>query len=233
MKCIILDDEPLAIDVLQDYVRKLPLLQWAGSFRDPFEALMYLKDHQVDLVFLDMNMPGLNGIQFLKSLPSKPLIIFTTAYSQYAVESYEHDAVDYLMKPIEFDRFCRAVAKAHEIKELKTKSIESEQKKMILVKSGTGYRNLRFEEILFLKGTGNYVTFVLPQRKVLSLLSMKKACKILPEETFIRIHKSYIVNIQRIEFIEKERVKIGEHFLPLGERYRSSFLRLMKEKNPS
>jgi two-component system LytT family response regulator len=233
MKCIILDDEPLAIDVLQDYVRKLPLLQWGGSFRDPVEALTFLKTHPIDLIFLDMNMPGLNGIQFLKSLRTKPLVIFTTAYSQYAVESYEHDAVDYLLKPIEFDRFCRAVAKAQEIRELKSKTKEAEQKKTILIKSGTGYRNLHFDEILFLKGTGNYVTFVLPQRKVLSLLSMKQACKILPGERFVRIHKSFIVNVERIEFIEKERVKIGEHFLPMGESYRSAFLNTMKERNVS
>jgi DNA-binding LytR/AlgR family response regulator len=233
MKCIILDDEPLAIDILKDYVGKMPLLQWSGSFRDPLEALSFLKSHHVDLIFLDMNMPGLNGIQFLKSLRKKPLVIFTTAYSQYAVESYEHDAVDYLLKPIEFDRFCRAVAKAQEITELKSKSGEAEAKKTILVKSGTGYRNLHFDEILFLKGTGNYVTFVLPQRKILSLLSMKQACKILPGEMFVRIHKSYIVNVERIEFIEKQRVKIGEFFLPMGERYRSSFLRTIKERKVS
>jgi DNA-binding LytR/AlgR family response regulator len=231
MKCIILDDEPLAIDILQDYVRKLPLLQWTGSFRDPVEALTFLNQHHVDLIFLDMNMPGLNGIQFLTSLQVKPLIVFTTAYSQYAVESYEHNAVDYLLKPIEFDRFCRAVAKAQEIQELKNKSSETEQKKTILIKSGTGYRNLHFDEILFLKGTGNYVTFVLPQRKVLSLLSMKQACKILPAEIFVRIHKSFIVNVERIEFIEKERVKIGEHSLPMGESYRSAFLKTMRERN--
>ena len=215
---------------MRDYVGKMPLLQWTGSFRDPIEALTFLKNHEVDLVFLDVNMPGLTGIQFLKSLRKKPLVIFTTAYSQYAVESYEHDAVDYLLKPIEFDRFCRAVTKAQELSELRSKPGETEGKKTILIKSGTGYHNLHLEDILFLKGTGNYVTFVMSQRKVLSLLSMKQACKILPKEMFMRIHKSYIVNLERIDLIEKERVKIRENLLPLGESFRSAFLRTMKEK---
>lgn len=230
MRCVVLDDEPLAIDVLQDYIRKMPLLSLAGAFRDPIEALTYLKNHEVDLLFLDMNMPGLTGIQFLKSLRKKPLIVFTTAYSKYAVESYEHDAVDYLLKPIEFDRFCRAVTKAQELFEMKGRVGESEGKKNILVKSGTGYHNLHLDEILYLKGTGNYVTFVMTQRRVLSLLSMKQACWILPKDRFMRIHKSYIVNLERIDIIEKDRVKIGENFVPVGESFRPEFLRTMRER---
>jgi two-component system LytT family response regulator len=226
MNCIILDDEPLAIEVLRDYVAKVPYLACRGSFRDPVKALSFLRTHDVDLIFLDMSMPGLTGIQFLKSLTKQPFVIFTTAYTRYAVESYDFDAVDYLLKPIEFDRFCRAVNKAYELQEQKVRGAEAEHedRKTVLIKSGTGYHMVHIDEIQFLKGTGNYVTFVTTQRKILSLLSLKQACEMLPASTFLRVHKSFIVNLDRIELIEKDKVKIGEFLIPIGESYRSAVL---------
>ena len=231
MKCIILDDEPLAIDVLRDYISRVPFLECGGAFRDPLRALDFLRNHVCDLIFLDVNMPGLTGIQFLRSLARHPLVIFTTAYSQYAVESYEYEAVDYLLKPIEFERFCRAVNKAYEAFLMKSYRAEAQgdEQKSLLVKSGTGFHKIDLDEILFVKGTGNYVTFVTTQRKILSLVTMKQASQMLPPATFLRVHKSFIVNLSHVEIIEKEKIKIGEHFIPVGRIYRSAFFRQIKK----
>jgi two-component system LytT family response regulator len=231
MNCIILDDEPLAIEVLEDYVARVPNLVCSGSFRDPLKGLNFVRTHAVDLIFLDVNMPGLTGIQFLRSLTHPPLVIFTTAYTRYAVESYDYDAVDYLLKPIEFDRFCRAVGKAYELHvgTVHGSDAEHADRRTVVIKSGTGYHRIHADDILFLKGTGNYVTFITTQRKILSLLSMKQACEMLPAGTFLRIHKSYIVNLDRIEVIEKDRVKIGDLFLPIGESYRTAVLQRIRK----
>jgi DNA-binding LytR/AlgR family response regulator len=231
MNCIILDDEPLAIEVLEDYVARVPNLVCSGSFRDPLKGLSFVRTHPVDLIFLDMQMPGLTGIQFLRSLAHPPLVIFTTAYTRYAVESYDYDAVDYLLKPIEFDRFCRAVGKAYELHVQTVHGSEAvnTDKRTVVVKSGTGYHRLHTDDILYLKGTGNYVTFITTQRKILSLLSMKQACEMLPQGTFLRIHKSYIINLDRIESFEKDRVKIGDLFLPIGESFRTTVLQRIRK----
>jgi len=231
MNCIILDDEPLAIEVLEDYVARMPNLVCSGSFRDPLEGLSFVRTHPVDLIFLDMHMPGLTGIQFLRSLAHPPLVIFTTAYTRYAVESYDYDAVDYLLKPIEFDRFCRAVSKAFELHDRTAGGSDADHgdRRTVVIKSGTGYHRIKTEDILFLKGTGNYVTFITTQRKILSLLSMKQACEMLPAGPFLRIHKSYIVNLDRVEVVEKDRVKIGDLFLPIGESFRAVVLQRIRK----
>jgi DNA-binding LytR/AlgR family response regulator len=227
MKCLVLDDEPLAVDILRDYIGKVPGLECVGAFRKPLQALEFLRKNEVDLVFLDIRMPDLSGLQFLKSLRDPPLVIFTTAYSRYAAESYDYDAVDYLLKPIEFDRFLKAVQKARALAAAPAKKTPGPGRS-VLIKSGTKLYRTRWDDIRYVKGAGNYVTFVTKDREILSLLTMQNASDILPGSIFVRIHKSYIVNLQHLDVIEEGEVRIGEDRLPIGDAYRAGFLRAIR-----
>jgi len=227
MRCLILDDEPLAVGILRDYIEKVPGLECVGAFRKPLKALEFLQTNEVDLLFLDIQMPDLSGLQFLKSLPDPPMIVFTTAYSRYAAESYDHDAVDYLLKPIEFDRFLKAVQKARALAVPGTKKTPSSGK-TILIKSGTKFYRTRWGDIRYVKSAGNYVVFVTKEREILSLMTMRTAAELLPGSIFVRIHKSYIINIQHLDVIEEEQVRIGENRIPIGDAYRDEFLRTIQ-----
>ncbi len=231
MKCLVIDDEPKALEILSDYIDKAPDLELAGTFRDPLKALKFIQDNPVDLLFLDINMPDLSGIQFLNTLHFKPLVIFTTAYSEYALESYDYDAVDYLLKPIEFDRFLKAVNKAWQRFPIHEKSLIlfNGDSDFLFIKSGTDYYKLKTNEILYIRGTGNYLTFVTPKKEILSLLTMKKALDILPEK-FFRIHKSYIINFDHVDLIESDEVRIKDSRIPIGDTYRDSLFKVLKRK---
>jgi len=231
MKCLVIDDEPKAVEILCDYIEKAPDLECAAAFRDPLKALNYIQNNPVDLLFLDINMPDLSGIQFLNALEHHPLVIFTTAYSEYALDSYDYDAVDYLLKPIEFDRFLKAVSKAfRRYKERKRGRLPLRgESGYIFIKSGTDYRKLDTRSILYIKGTGNYLTFVTLSKEILTLLTMKEALEILPPQ-FQRIHKSYIINLDHAELIEAEEVKIKDQRIPIGDHYRDSLFRVIKDK---
>ena len=229
MRCLLIDDEPVALDILTDYIEKIPFLECIGSFRDPLMAINFLKDHNADLIFLDINMPDLTGLQFLKSLKHQPLVIFTTAYSQYALESYDYDAVDYLLKPIEFDRFVKAAHKALEMYNLGTAvNIIPGSRDFILIKSGTKYLKFKFSEILYIKGTGNYVTFVTEKKEIMYLSTMKKVLSILPSDLFYRVHKSYIINLSHVDHIQDDQIKINEENIPVGDLYRDNFYKIFK-----
>ncbi len=234
MKCLAIDDEPVALDILKDYIAKVPFLECEGVFRDPLKALDYLRKNRIDLVFLDINMPDLTGIQLLKTLKKPPLVIFTTAYSEYALESYDYDAVDYLLKPIEFERFIKAANKACEMFEIKDKNmpIVSGGRDHIFIKSGTHFHNVRTKDIYYIKGTGNYVTFVTDQREILSLLTMTKALEALPQDLFVRIHKSYIINSLHVDLIENEEVRIRGERIPIGDSYREALFASIKKHVP-
>ena len=229
MKCMIIDDEPMAIEILEDYVDKTPFLKLASSFRNPFKALDYLRQNEVELIFLDINMPDLTGIQFLNSLAKPPLVIFTTAYSEYALQSYDFCAVDYLLKPIEFDRFLKAANKALQQFNAINSKIADQVEKYILIKSGADLHRIKILDICYIKGTGNYVTFFLKKDSVMSLLSMKQALKLLPQKYFIRIHKSYIINYQQVTVIKSDSVSINSAEIPIGEVYKVDFLERVKE----
>lgn len=223
MKCLVIDDEPVALEILRDYISKVPFLECAGAFRDPLEAVDFLKDNEVDLIFLDINMPDLTGIQFLKTLKSPPLTIFTTAYSEYALESYDYNAVDYLLKPIEFERFLKAANKAHELFRGKPQVLR--EREHVLIKSGTDYYKIKIKDIYYVQGTGNYVTFVTREKKILCLMTMKNALQMLPQDLFFRIHKSYIINFHQVDRIEREQVRIRGETLPIGDSFRESFFK--------
>jgi two-component system LytT family response regulator len=231
MRCLVIDDEPKALEILSDYIEKVPGLEVAETFRDPLKALKFIQDNPVDLLFLDINMPDLSGIQLLNTLRDRPLVIFTTAYSEYALESYDYDAVDYLLKPIEFDRFLKAVNKARQLFPKKEKSMISfnGNSDYVFIKSGTDYYKLKTSEILYIRGTGNYLTFVTPKKEILSLLTMKKALDILPEK-FSRIHKSYIVNFDHVDLIDNDEVRIEDCRIPIGDSYRDGLLRVLKQE---
>lgn len=238
MKCVLIDDEPKALEILRKYVERVHFLALAGAFREPVRALQYMAANPVDLVFLDINMPDMTGIQFLNALHARPLVIFTTAYSDYAVRSYDYDAVDYLLKPIEFERFMRAVTKALEFHRQREQSGQSRQANgaaaqhgsgnHLVVKSGTDYHKLQIDEILYVEAAGNYAVFVTAKTSVMSLLSMKELGSLLPPGRFFRVHKSYIVNFRHVSKIERDQVMVGTKPIPIGETFRESFLKAIQ-----
>lgn len=236
MKCLVVEDEPIALEIVKDYINRVSFLKLSKAFRNPIKALEYLHENKVDLLLLDINMPDLTGIQFLNALSYSPLVIFTTAYSQYALESYEYDAVDYLLKPIEFERFLKAVNKAFEYFKLRTNRIqlntpisEINVKDHILIKSGTNLHHIKINDILYIKGAGNYVTFCVEKQKIMTLLTMEQVLEMLPSNQFFRSHKSYIVNSDQIDIIEKDQIKIGGKVLPIGNNFKEDFFNNLKK----
>jgi len=229
MKCIVVDDEPFALDLIKSYVERTPFLLLAGTFTNPFKALEYLRNHSTDLVFLDINMPELSGIQLLQSLPVSPKVIFTTAYAEFGAESYEYSAVDYLLKPIKYERFLKAVNKtaesSYENSTLPNPSTGKEVKKQdfIYLKSGTQTHKIELSSILYVEGAGNYMTFYTTKKKLMVLINMSQVKELLPSDQFIRIHKSFIVSLNHIDIIEKHRVIINKQPVPIGVSYREKF----------
>jgi two-component system, LytTR family, response regulator len=232
MKSIVVDDEPFALELTTGYVKKTPFLELTGTFTNPFKALSFLMANEVDLVFLDINMPELSGMQLLNSLPHKPMVIFTTAYPEFGAESYEFNAVDYLLKPINYVRFLTAVNKAMGILNLKkaNKPTHSDQpasfpeQQYVFVKSGTQTHKLKVDDILYIEAGGNYMTFHLPKSKLLSLLTMAEVLELLPEGKFARVHKSYVVSLQHLNVIERHQVVVDGRPVPIGLTYREQFL---------
>jgi DNA-binding LytR/AlgR family response regulator len=231
LKTIAIDDEPFALSVIEEYIGKVTFLDLKGLFYDPIKALTFIQENSVDLIFLDINMPDLTGIQFLKALENKPLIIFSTAYSEYAVESYEYKAVDYLLKPIEFERFLKATIRAKEQFEIKQKSKNvwnltekiKNSSDSIFIKSGTGLHNVFINNILYIEGTGNYITIICSDKKIMTLISMSKMLNMLPKKQFYRVHKSYIISIKYVEKIERHQLTANKKNIPIGITYRKEF----------
>ena len=191
---IIIDDEPSAIEVLKIHASKLPFMVLKSSFRDPLAALEYLQHEQVDLIFLDINMPKVSGIKFPQFLTNPPLIIFTTAYSEYALKSYELNAVDYLLKPIEFDRLLQAIMKVKKqiekvSKPVVNQEVVSQKEQTIFVKSGTAYHQLAYDDIKYAESEGNYVTFFTQGKKIVGRYKLSEVADLLPQSQFIRIHR--------------------------------------------
>ncbi|MEM7573285.1 MAG: LytTR family DNA-binding domain-containing protein [Bacteroidota bacterium] len=229
--CLIIDDEPLAIELLSDYVQRTEGLEIAATFTDPIKALHYLREHTVDGIFLDVQMPELNGIQFLKIVGDQTSIVLTTAYEQYAIEGYELNVVDYLLKPISFERFGKAVTKLFPTEQSSSSREESGKEKALdylFVKSGYQTLRIDLDELLYLSGSGDYATLFLSNgRKVLTLEKLSDFVARLPGQRFTRIHRSYIVSLDKIDYIEKQRVVIGEERLPISDSYREAFWQLL------
>lgn len=229
LTCIVVDDEPMALEMLTDYVKFTPFLELTGAFHQPLEALTFIQSHKTDLLFTDISMPGLSGIQFIKSLPVKPLCILTTAYSEYALEGYDLDVVDYLLKPIEFERFIKAATRALELFRLKHTTKEAavptpEKQQVILIKSGTKMHQIKLSDIRWVEASGNYVTFHLVDKKIMSLTNIRDVEARLPEEEFTRTHRSFIVSRAHIETIEPHEVTIAGMGIPISKSYRKAVL---------
>lgn len=238
MNYIIIDDELDAIDVLKIHLNKIPFMELKATFRDPLDALEYFQKHTVDLLFLDINMPKLSGISFPKFLQKPPLIIFTTAYSEYALESYELKAVDYLLKPIEFDRLLKAVMKAKEVlnqnragvkASLETSQEISEQ--TIFIKSGSEFHQVPIQNIKYIESDGNYVTFHTTKRSILARYKISEVKELLPQKFFVRVHRSYIVAIKYIETIKNHCVVIDGIEIPISSNHREGFLTIIDGVN--
>ncbi len=228
LNCVIIDDEPAAIEVLAAFTDRTPNLSLLNTFRDPLQALSFLRETKVDLIFLDINMPELNGMELLKVLIHPPLVIFTTAYTEYAIESYEKNAVDYLLKPITLERFLIAVNKAQSrLSNTNPEVIDSSQtssanEEIIYLKSGPKTHRIVLNDVRYLEKDGHYISFYLSDKKVVARLSMKDVFEVIPKTKFMQIHKSYIVSINHVKIIERHQIKIGDSYIPIGKTHRKA-----------
>ncbi len=229
MKCIIIDDEAEAINVLKRYVARVPYLELANTFRNPLLAIPFLHQTKIDLMFLDINMPDMSGINFLKQIDNKPLVIFTTAYSEYAVESYEVNALDYLVKPIVFERFLKATNKAyHHSGKVINEDSGTPINEFVLLKSGTQVHKIKIADIIFIEKQDNYLCFQTAERKILVRGNMADVFEIVPAHLFIRTHKSYIVSLHHIKTIEQTQLTAAEFKIPVSEMYKEEVWKSLK-----
>ncbi|HTH81696.1 MAG TPA: LytTR family DNA-binding domain-containing protein [Mucilaginibacter sp.] len=213
---IAIDDEPLALEVVRSHAAKVPFLELKGEFTDAFKAMEFLQREPVDLLFLDIKMPDITGIDLLNCLNKKPLVVFTTAYSEYAVESFELDAIDYLLKPFSLARFIKACNKAAELHNLRN---ASDKKDYLFLKTGYEQIKVNYADIYYLEATGNYVNFVLRDTTVLSRMTITEVEAMLPDKDFIRVHRSFIAAVNKIDKIERHQLLINGAILPVGSSY--------------
>ncbi|HEY2583675.1 MAG TPA: LytTR family DNA-binding domain-containing protein [Mucilaginibacter sp.] len=244
IRCLVVDDEPLALQILEDYISKIPFLQLIKATTNPIEALTLVQEGNVDLVFLDVQMPELTGIQFLRISNGKAKVILTTAYPQYALEGYELDVIDYLLKPIAFDRFFKSVQKAQSIlqphsaaaaKSMQAEPVQQPQQDFlsdfIFVKTEHKIQKVYLNDILFIEGLKDYISIFTPAERIITLQNMKKMEDALPPRHFTRVHKSYIVSINKIDSIERSRIFIKDKIIPVGDTYRDEFFKIIDGKN--
>jgi two-component system LytT family response regulator len=220
--CIAVDDEPMALEVIERYCAKSDLLELKAVFREPVKAVAYLGREKIDLVFLDINMPDISGMQLVQTLSPRPLIIFTTAYSQHAAESYNLEALDYLLKPVTFDRFLKAVNKAVRALPVKNDLSTRDEEASILIKSGPQTYQVKVSDILYLEKDGNYMTVHLKEKHILIRENMGDIFDLVPASGFIRVHKSYVVALRHITMIEVHQLIINGEKIPIGSTYREA-----------
>jgi two-component system, LytTR family, response regulator len=231
MNCIMIDDEPLARQGMAMLIGNMPNLKLIDSFSNPLDAISTLQNQPIDLLFLDINMPEMNGLDFMKSLKNAPLVIFTTAYTQYALDSYELDAIDYLLKPIRFERFVKAVNKAQNYatllasKEETNNLIESISDDFIYIKSERKHFKVFFKEIAYIEGLKDYVIIHIQDRKVVTAMNLKTIHEQLPPKRFVRINKSYIVNTEHIVSFDPFNIYLSNIEIPIGTSFKDDFLR--------
>lgn len=227
IRTIAVDDEPLALQLVTGYIKKTPGLELTGSFDNPQEALEFVINEKVDLIFIDIQMPDLTGIEFTRALTGGPRVVFTTAYEKYALEGFKLDVVDYLLKPFSYEEFLKAVGKAAKlirIEQGEQEKVESNYE-FLFLKSDYKIRRINFNDILYIEGLKDYVKVYTAgaSKPVLSLITMKLLEAKLPPAKFMRIHRSFIVNLERIEIIERSRIVFGKTYIPVSEQYREKF----------
>jgi len=230
--CITVDDEPLALEKINRFIEKVPFLDLKNSFSNGMDALAWLKSNKTDILFLDIQMEELTGLQVIGLLEYHPAVILTTAYDQYALKGYELDVTDYLLKPFSFERFLKAVKKAGnsiEEKSLQEKKTVFDKKQsgktFIFVKTEYRMQKIFLSEILYVEGMKDYLRIVLPKEGIMTLMNFARIISLLPEDNFIRVHKSFIVALDKINSIEKEGIVINEKFIPIGDTYRQDFFK--------
>jgi two-component system, LytTR family, response regulator len=240
LSCIIVDDEPLAVEILEAYIEKIPYIRCIGSFTNGIDALQFLKNNEADFIFLDIQMPELTGFQMLGILDNPPLVIFTTAYDQYAIKSYELEAVDYLLKPIELGRFLKAVEKVLKRKEngaaQKSNPAEAStqpREPFIFIKTEHRIQRVEKSEILYIEGMKNYLRVITTSGKYMTLQSFLNMQELLPESQFVRVHKSFIVAMDKIDSIERGRIRIGKVTIPIGDKYKKDVEKIIGNANIS
>ncbi len=219
INCIVVDDTPLAVEKLEGFIRQVPHLNLLKSFNNGIEAISFIKTNPVDLVFLDIQMEQLSGLQFLESLQNPPRIIIVSAYSQYAVSGFDHSVTDYLLKPYSFERFLKAIDK------VQTDQGVQPQNEYMFVKTEYRMERVSFSDILYIEGQGAYLRIVTRKNKIMTLQSFQNMESMLPQDNFMRVHKSFIIAMNKIESIERNRVRIGAEYIPVGLSYRERFMK--------
>lgn len=238
MKCIAIDDEPLALNVIQEFSDKIDFLDLVATSTNPLKAIQIINEQEIDLIFLDIQMPNITGLEFIRAIKNPPMVIFTTAYSNFALDGFELNATDYLVKPIAFERFFRAVNKAYEILSLKKGKRDriiseprlKESLEYIMVK--VEYRTVRIElqHILYIEGLKDYVKIYAGKKPLLTKSTMKNIEEKLPADQYVRVHKSFIVALSKIDSIENNRIIIGEKYIPIGNLFRANFYSILDSK---
>lgn len=226
---ISIDDEPSALDIISIHASKIADVEIIDSFTDPEKALEFLGNNPIDLIFLDINMPGISGLELLNRLNYTPFVIFTTAYSEYAIESYDYDAVDYLLKPIEFDRFYKAVQRARKVFQVNSLQKDSLLSKYIFVKDGYKQVKLNIEDILYIQGEGNYLKIVSANENTMVRMTFRQIMERLPKEIFHRTHNTYIINLCHVDKIEDNHVSIKNDKIPVSQKYRDQLFKQINQ----
>jgi DNA-binding LytR/AlgR family response regulator len=237
INCIAIDDEPLALDIIREYCAKVPFLNLLRTFDNAIESLEFLRSRSVDLIFLDIQMQDLTGIQLLRAIQHPPMVIFTTAYDHYAIEGFDLDGLDYMLKPVSFERFMKGVDKALDrMKQLPGNGANDDiqpaecKEDFFFVKTETRIERICFSDVLFIEGKGDYWRIVMPGRKIMSLLNYRKLEEILPPGRFVRVHKSYVVSLEKIDSVERNRIFIGTHVIPISDTFHKQFFELIERR---
>lgn len=233
INCIVIDDELPAIEQMEEYISRIPFLNLLGSFENAIEPVNFLKSNQVDLIFLDIEMEGFTGLQLIKTLQHRPKIVLTTAYDQYAIEAFDLNVFDYLLKPISFERFMKSIDKIFDsfvnIRSSDTNELQY-KRDYFFVKTEFRMQRVDFKDILFIEGMSEYLRIVTSKEKIMTLQNFKTIEESLPSENFVRVHKSFLVAIDKIESVEKSRIKIGDKLIPVSNTYKDAFYLILNKK---
>jgi DNA-binding LytR/AlgR family response regulator len=230
LSCIIVDDEPVARKILHEFVDQVPFMELQGKFENAMKAETFLKNNTVDMIFLDIEMPKVSGLQFLQKMHIESMVILTTAFPQYALEGYELDIIDYLLKPFALNRFLKAVQKAKDYHQMKTRTAGALAPSYIFIKSDKRIEKIELNDILYAESVGNYVSIHTDSKRIIAYLTMKSLESQLPPDEFIKVHQSYLVNCSRIEAIDGNEIKIGSKSLPISRNCRDTVMKIVNQR---
>lgn len=230
LSCIIVDDEPVARQILHEFVEQVPYMDLQGKFESAMKAEVFLKNNTTDIIFLDIEMPKVSGLQLLQKLNIESMVILTTAFPRYALEGYELDIIDYLLKPFAFNRFLKAVQKAKDYYQMKNVANVTSQPSYIFIRSEKRIEKIELNNILYAESLGNYVSIYTDSKKIIAYLTMKSLESQLPLNEFIKIHQSYLVNSSKIDAIEGNEIKIGSRSLPMSRNYREMVMKIVHQR---